>query len=603
MALLNTQQLGDMGRNVRRILRNDWRERRKFALRLILLSVGISLLPFVQSGSLALLINTVTDPLLRADVTRVFAVTALMLAGSFLPEFIYALQGYTQKRHWLAMQIDYETVFHRKKSQIDLAAYEDPKFLNLLQKFEEQWIYPILRLTDAQYVNIQNVIEVVVAAGILVWYDWRLLLLVLVASVPAFIVEMRYGYGFWGIYDAKAEERRRYESYKHHFERITDLIELRLFQSAGFFLRRMRDLTSRFLGEQAKLERKKLAWQMLAVLVATLGVGLAVFLIVRSAITGEILVGTMAFLLYAIRDFRNACSGFLLNVGAQYRDSLFVSDGFAVLDTGPRLPRPATPLELDAHKTPVIEFDRVSFAYPGSAKPVLKDITLRIAPGERLGLVGINGAGKTTLVKLLCRIYDPTEGRILIDGKDLREVDPEQWWSMIAVLFQDYANFKMSAKEVIALGRASEEAPLPERIEQAALQAGASEFIDTWDKKYEQMIGREFDGLELSKGQLQKLSLSRVFYRDPKMMILDEPTASVDAEAERKIFEQLEKASRAMTILLISHRFSTLRNADRICVIIDGSIAELGSHEQLMQRGGEYARLFKMQAEGYSERK
>ncbi len=601
MAFLKTDDLRQMGRNIRRLLVNDWRERRRHVVRLVGLSLLISLLPFVQSGSLALLLNVVTDPVMRADTFKIVGAIVLTLAGSFLPEFIYAFKGFCDKRYWLSMQTDYETLFHRKKAEIDLAAYEDPQFLNLLHKFEDQWIYPLIRLTEAQYQNIQNIVGVAVAASILAWHDWRMLVLVLLSSIPAFIVEMRYGHGFWGIYDAAVTDRRRYQNYKSYFGRISDLLEIRLFQSAGLLLDRMHALTVKFLGEQAVLEKRKLVWQIAAVTAAALGVGIATLLIVRSAIAGQILVGTMAFLLYAIRDFRNACSGFLLNLSAQYRDSLFVTNGFAVLDVGPRLPRIAHPQSLDTSKSPLIEFQNVSFSYPGAVEPVLHDISLRIEPNERLGLVGINGAGKTTLVKLLCRMYDPTEGRILINGIDLKEVDLEQWWHMIAVLFQDYAHFKMSAKEVIGMGRVSDVEPSQTSAEHAAKQAGAHEFIETWEKGYEQMIGRDFEGEELSKGQLQKISLARVFYREPKLMILDEPTASIDAEAERKMFDQLEASSRDKTVLLISHRFSTLRNADRICVISGGTITELGSHDDLMKNDGDYARLFRMQAEGYKE--
>lgn len=592
--------LQEMGRNILRLATADWRDRKWRVIPQIIVSLLISVLPFVQSGTLALLINTVTNPA-NAEAAWIALVVFLAIAGSFLPEYVYALKGYVDKRHWLAMQTDYEIAFHRKKAQIDVCMYEDPKFLNLLQKLEEEWIYPLLRLTDAQYLNIQNIIEVIVASAILITLDPWLLVLVIGASLPTFIVEAKYGYGMWGIYDANAPERRRYESYRHYFSRNTDLLEIRLFQSANFFLNRMKEMFTGFLSQQAKLERRKLGWQMLAVSIAAAGVGLAVFLIVNKALTGAIQVGTMAFLLYAIRDLRNACSGFLLSLGGQYKDSLIATDSFKILDAGPRLPVALHPRNLMLDGPPLIELQNVSFSYPGTDRMILKDVSLKIEPGERLGLVGINGAGKTTLVKLLCRIYDPTSGRVLINGVDIRDADVETWWNAIAVLFQDYANFKMNAKDVIAMGRASESGADAPLARLAAEQSGASEFIEEWKEGYEQMIGRDFDGLELSKGQLQKIALARVFYRKPKLMILDEPTASIDAEAERKIFEQLENLPRDASSILISHRFSTLRNADRICILKDGTVSELGTHEELMKNGGEYARLFRLQADGYKE--
>ena len=215
--------------------------------------------------------------------------------------------------------------------------------------------------------------------------------------------------------------------------------------------------------------------------------------------------------------------------------------------------------------------------------------------------MGVNGTGKSTLVKLLCRIYDPTEGRILVGGHDLRELELSQWHAMLGVLIQDYASYHFPVKEVISLGRRNGSADLCiEEVRKAARQSGADGFIEQWKDQYEQMLGRQFTGgIDPSKGQLQKLALARSFYRNPRVMILDEPTSSIDAEGESRVFRQFEALSRNTTLLLISHRFSNVRKASRVCVLEDGTIAELGTHNALMRLDGTYARLFRLQAAGY----
>ncbi len=310
-------------------------------------------------------------------------------------------------------------------------------------------------------------------------------------------------------------------------------------------------------------------------------------------------IGTLTFYLAAIMGLRRSLSGFFLGVGRQYQDGLFVTDAFQMLDLPPALKKSEKGIALSEGKTPKIVFENITFTYPGTKHLVLKDFSLEIKPGEKIALVGTNGAGKTTLIKLLCRFYDPNEGRILIDGTDIREIDLESWYAMLGVLFQDYANYHFLVKEAIGVGRTGD-AYSQEKMEQSARASEAEAFIKQWDKAYEQMLGKEFTGgVEPSIGQWQKLGLARTFYRDPRVLILDEPTSSIDAESEAKIFEKLEQLPKDRTVILISHRFSTVRQANRICVIEGGRPTELGTHRELLKLNGTYARLFRLQAKGY----
>jgi ATP-binding cassette subfamily B protein len=588
--------------NAGRLLAIAWREQRITILAQTVLSLLIATVPFLQTGILALLINVLVSNAGQGMTHAVALLAALAVALSVLPDMLFALKGYLDRKMCLTMHEHFELKFFERKGQIDIATYEDPKFQDQLTKAEEKGIFPMLDLLAHTFYNLQSVVGLAAAAVVLAMYDWRIFLLVFAAAIPKFVLEAKYGYGVWTIHDANAEKRRQYFHFRQHFCGPSDLTELKLFQNVRYFLDSMRGLLHAFTEEQRKNERKKLLYQLGAVSAGGLAVAIATTAIIFSVVRGELAVGTMLFVLGAIRELQGALSGFFLSLGVQYQHSLFVNNLFQVMDTPPAIMKKANGVVL-AEQAPEIVFDNVSFAYPGTDTLVLKNVSLTIRSGEKFALVGVNGSGKTTLVKLICRVYDPTAGRILVNGHDLRDVDLESWHHQIGVLFQDYANYHFLVKEVIAMGRrnGSPVADMP-KVRQAALMSGSDAFIEDWAKQYEQMIGREFtDGIDPSKGQLQKLALARSFYRDPSLMILDEPTASIDAEAEARIFEQLEALPEDKTVILISHRFSTVRKAGHICVLKDGSIEEIGTHDELMRLGNTYARLFRLQAAGYGQ--
>ena len=589
-------------RNVGRLVALAWSEHKLHFIALAGLSVLCSGIPFLHSGAMALLVSalaTVSD----ATKPSLTIAVALAILASVAPDMIRSLRNFVDRQFSISIEQSVELLFLRRKAEIDIAAYEDPKFNDLLNRAEARGTLPMVDLLQSQFANLQSMAELTIASAILVAIDWRLFAIVLLGTFPKFVVEAKYGRGIWSIYQSNAETRRRFFDLRSHFYELRSLMELKLFQNVEHFHRLLAGLLGEFNNQQRREERRKLAWQTAAIVLAGLALGSAIACLVGKLLRGEIAIGTVVFVLGSIAALQNALSAVFLSAAHQYQCSLFATDLFRVIDTKSLLKRPQITRPLNMSLAPSIVFDDVSFAYPGTEKMILQHLSLSIDPGERIAIAGVNGAGKTTLVKLLCRIYDPTEGRVLVNGCDLREIELSQWQRAIGVLFQDYSTYHFPVKEVIGLGRRNGSADLQmQDVHDAARRSGADGFIEKWQDQYDQMLGRQFTGgIDPSKGQLQKLALARLFYRNPRIMILDEPTSSIDAQGESRLLGQLEALGRDTTVLLISHRFCNIRKADRVCVIADGTVAEIGSHNELMDSDKTYARLFRLQAAGYCD--
>jgi ATP-binding cassette subfamily B protein len=492
-------------------------------------------------------------------------------------------------------------IYVGRKSEIDLVEFDNPTFRDTVSKAQDRSIWPGINLLDRQFGNLNKLVSLASAIAVVSAFDWRFALLICVALIPEFLVDVRHGKAVWSIFDGEVEDRRRYGEANHHFMVRSNLIELRLFQNVPAFADRIRGILDRFRNSQEVAERKR---HMLQALTTSLGIGAMVATIVMIAlrvVSGEAELSTFVFVWGSVTGLHGTFKELLSSIAQQNEWSLYVGEIYAVMEGKKESAVRTGTIAIPRGRVPRIEFRNVSFSYPWSpgGREILKDVSFTLEPGEKSALVGINGAGKTTLVKLLCGIYDPTKGEILIDGVSLRDVSLDSWRAQLTVLFQNYTTYHARLKEIISFGDTS--VPLDEaRVIEAAKAAGVDSFVPDLPQGYDTMIGRDFEGgIELSGGQGQRLAIARAWYRRGNVVVLDEPTASLDAFAEEQIFSEIESREKGETIILITHRMSSVRNAEHIIVIDQGVVAEQGDHEALMKKDGVYAEMFKSQAKGY----
>lgn len=488
-----------------------------------------------------------------------------------------------------------------KAVSLELRHFEDADVYDKMQNARREASSRPLSLVLQAFSIAQNGITLAVYAALLLRLSpWSVLVLV-VASIPAFIAEARLSAEAFRLNSWRAPEARKLNYLEWILTRDSHVKEVKLFGLAPLILGRYRLLFEKFFNEDRRLAIRRMAWGFLLGLISLAAFYGCYLLVAGRAARAEITLGDMALYLAVFRQGQSSFQGILSSIGSMYEDALFMSNLFVYFDipTGDGVARQLPPRAPPSGSAQAIELRNVSFRYPGRETWALRHINLKLAPGEKLGLVGENGAGKSTLVKLLLRLYEPTEGEILYGGVDLRDMDPLDLRKRIGAVYQDFVRYQFSAGENIGLGDIEHIADRP-RVERAAARGGADSVVAALPQQYETMLGGWFEsGQELSAGQWQKIAVSRAFMRDAEVLILDEPTASIDAEAEHELFQRFKALAADRTAIIISHRFSTVRMADRIAVLHNGSIEELGSHRELLERDGRYAHLFRLQAQGY----
>ena len=483
-------------------------------------------------------------------------------------------------------------------NRLDLVSFEDPVFYDKLERARRQTTSRLGMLAVLAGMGQQVITLLSLSAAVVSFSPWFLLLLV-IAVIPAFLGETRFAMLAYSILYRWTPERRELDYLRMLGASNQSAKEVKIFGLGQHLADRSRKLFDRFYAENKALAVKRAASGSLLNLLPTAGYYAAYIVILIRTLAGALSLGSLTFLAGAFARSRSLMENLFSSLNNIAEQALYIKDLFDFFDTKPSIASPPNALAAPRPIRSGFEFRGVSFAYPGSDRQVLNGVSFRFDAQERIALIGENGAGKTTLVKLLARLYDPTAGAILLDGIDLREYDVDSLRKEIGVIFQDYMRYDMIAKENVGFGRI-EEMENQARIQEAARKSLAEPMIAQFAGGYQQMLGRRFEnGIDLSAGQWQKIALARAYMRDAQVLILDEPTASLDARAEFEVFQRFAELTRDRMAVLISHRFSTVRMADRILVLADGEIIEQGTHQQLVAASGRYAELFELQAAGY----
>lgn len=485
-----------------------------------------------------------------------------------------------------------------KALTLELAQFEDSEFYDKLTQARREASSRPLSLVTRTFGLVQNAISLTSYSILLFAFSPWAVVILIAAGLPSFFAEAKFSGDAFRLFRWRSPETRMQMYLETVIAREDGVKEVKLFQLGPRLLQRYRDIFKKLFVEDRKLTIRRDTWGFMLGLVSTAALYGAYGWIVVTAVAGAITLGAMTMYLVLFRQGQSAVSAILSSISGMYEDNLYLSNLYEYLEQP--VPVRLGKAERGPHPERGLEFEDVSFTYAGAKEKALDGISLQIKPGQSLALVGENGSGKTTLIKLLTRLYDPTEGRILLDGLDLQEWDIEALRRRVAVIFQDFGRYQFTVGENIGAGdvRYIDDA---ERWKVAAKTGLAAPFIEAMPDGYETQLGRWFKGgRELSGGQWQKIALSRAFMRsEADILVLDEPTAAMDAAAEAEVFEHFRKASGKKMTILISHRFSTVRAAKHIVVIHQGRIIERGTHESLLAEDGQYAHLFKLQARGY----
>jgi ATP-binding cassette subfamily B protein len=481
---------------------------------------------------------------------------------------------------------------------LDLTAYEDPVFYDRLERARVQATDRLGMIQSIGRLVQQSITAASLSVSIFLFSPWLLLLLI-AGILPAFLGESHFAFLGYARNFRQTPIRRQLDYLRVLGGSREAAKELKLFGLKDFLIERFTSLSDRIYDEDVSLARRRLIAGSFLSMIGTAGYYSAYVYVIWRTVAGALSIGTLTFLTGAIVQASNNIEQIFSTLSSIADQALFLTDLLAFFAMQPTIRTKPNALRAPRPILRGFEFRDVSFKYPGNSRWVLNGLNFHLRAGERVALIGENGEGKTTLVKLLTRLYDPVKGQILLDGVDLREYDLDDLYREIGVIFQDFMRYEMTARENIAVGQI-DALPSLELLKHAARKSMADEVIERLPRDYDQMLGRRFEnGVDLSGGEWQKIGLARAYLRDAQVLILDEPTAALDARSEYEVFQRFAELTSGKSALFISHRFSTVRMADRIVVLENGGIGEDGNHEELLNRNGRYAEMFEMQAASY----
>jgi ATP-binding cassette subfamily B protein len=576
-----------------------------------LLLGGLTLVAAMVPLGVAWVGKAITDAVVARDAAatlRWVLIELGLVAGQALAQRSLAL---SRQLLGMRLSVDINVLILDKALSLELSHFEDPEFYDQLQRARREASSRPLSVVTESFQLVQNVLTLVGYVVLLVQFSGWAVAGLLLAAVPAAVAEMRFSNAAFKLRNWRSQESRRLNYLEYVLANDEHAKEVKLFGIGPTLLQRFKTLGESFYRDDRRLAVQRAGWSWALSLLATGAFYASYAAMALATAAGRLTLGEMVLYVMAFRQGQQAFQSILGALGGMYEHNLYMSNLFAYL----AIPTPGYRGGQAASSNPVtpeadgtvrvrrgaeIVFDKVGFRYPGQEGWALRNIDVTVPAGQSLALVGHNGAGKTTFIKLLTRLYEPTEGRILVDGKDLRDWDAEELRRRIGVVFQDFNQYQLRLRENVSLGSVEHLEDEP-RIERAIDLGGASEVVRTLTAGLETQLGRWFkDGVELSGGQWQKVALARAFMREEAdILVLDEPTAALDAEAEHAVFERFVALSQGRTTILISHRFPTVRRADRILVLEGGQVVEEGTHAELVAKGHRYAELFRLQAQGY----
>jgi ATP-binding cassette, subfamily B, bacterial len=587
-------------RNVPTVLRYVWESGRTEVVLGLITRVFVSLLPLALFWVSKLIIDAIYRILTTHQAAGIrlwwlvgieFGLAvAIGILGRVIDYLDALLAG--KYMHYISVRV------MEHAASLDLLAYEDPVFYDRLERARVQATDRLYMIQAIGRLIQQVVTTISLSVSIMLFSPWLLLLLV-VGVIPAFVGETHFAFLGYAKNFRQTPIRRQLDYLRILGGSKEAAKELKLFGLKGFLTDRFKGLSTRVYEEDIALARDKAAMGSLLSAIGTAGYYTAYVFAVWRTVTGIFSFGTLTFLANAIRDASSNLQQTFSTLSTIADQALFLTDLIAFFEMKPTIRSKPNALPAPRPIQSGFEFRNVSFRYPGGERLVLNQLNFRLRPGERVALIGENGEGKTTIVKLMTRLYDPLEGQVLLDGVDLKEYDLEDLYREVGVIFQDFMRYEMTARENIAVGRI-EQAQNMELLERSAHKSLADQVLDKLPARYEQMLGRRFEGgVDLSGGEWQKIALARAYLRDAQVLILDEPTSALDARSEYEVFQRFAELTEGKIALFISHRFSTVRMADRIVVLENGRIAEEGNHDVLTSLGGRYAEMFELQAASY----
>jgi ATP-binding cassette, subfamily B, bacterial len=591
-----------------RVVRLVWSTSATLTIFLGLLNLAQGFVPAISVSITGLVIDSVVKAISLHTTSPIWLPIGLQLGitlfSSLLSNLSNIVQQLLQEQVSNRVQLD----ILKKANTLDLAFFENPEFYDKMRQAANQSSYQPVSMISQTFGLGQTVITLISLIFLLFHLAWWLAIVALIVPIPAFFSNTRFGWRGYQLMRRQSPERRLMAYFVTLMTTDTYNKEVKLFNLGDFFIRKFWDLATSLYKQDKKLLLRRyninFVWNGLTVVANT-----AIYLYVAlQAVAGRITLGGLTLYTQTAVQVGQNFQGLLNGISSTYENTLYVNTLFDFLEYQPGIVSPPNPqsIALPGKVEGLdIEFRDVSFTYPGKnpeTHAALKHASFTIHAGEAVALVGRNGAGKTTLVKLLTRLYDPDEGEILIGGRNIKEYDLRELREQVGVIFQDYVNYYMTAQENIGVGRV-DKIEQRELVVSAARKSGASAVIEKLPNGYDTMLGRWFkdlkDSTQLSGGEWQKIALARAFMRDARILVLDEPTSALDAQAEYEVFTKFRELTKGKTAVFISHRFSTVRLADRIFVIENGSIIESGSHEELIALKGRYADLFNLQAEAY----